>query len=87
VTVDATLAADIDAACRLTGTFILRSGQVSNEYFDKYLFEAQPALLDRIAAAMVELLPGNTKLLGGLVKIRPVLTKADLDEARAAATA
>lgn len=63
---DPTLAADIDAACRLTGEFTLRSGQVSHEYFDKYLFEAQPALLDRVAAAMVPLLPAGTELLGGL---------------------
>jgi orotate phosphoribosyltransferase len=66
VTADATLAADIDAACRLTGEFTLRSGQVSDTYFDKYLFEAQPALLDRVAAQMVDLLPEGTELLGGL---------------------
>lgn len=60
------LAADIDAACRLTGEFVLRSGQVASEYFDKYLFEAQPALLDRVATAMVDLLPEDTELLGGL---------------------
>ncbi|MFT4264337.1 MAG: orotate phosphoribosyltransferase [Nocardioides sp.] len=60
------LAADIDAACRLHGEFTLRSGQVSDTYFDKYLFEAQPALLDRVAARMVELLPEGTELLGGL---------------------
>ena len=29
----------------LTGEFVLRSGVVSNEYFDKYRFEADPALL------------------------------------------
>lgn len=63
---DETLAADIDAACRLHGEFTLRSGQVSDTYFDKYLFEAQPALLDRVAARMVELLPDDTELLGGL---------------------
>ncbi|MGN6160889.1 MAG: orotate phosphoribosyltransferase [Marmoricola sp.] len=63
---DATLAADIDACCRLTGEFTLRSGQVSNEYFDKYLFESQPALLARVAAAMVDLVPEGTDLLGGL---------------------
>ena len=39
------LARDIDRACRLTGTFTLRSGQVATEYFDKYLFESDPALL------------------------------------------
>ena len=60
------LAADIDAVCRLTGQFTLRSGQQASEYFDKYLFEAQPALLERVAARMVELLPDGTDLLGGL---------------------
>ena len=63
---DPTLAADIDATSRLTGEFTLRSGQVSHEYFDKYLFEAQPVLLARVAAAMVDLLPEDTELLGGL---------------------
>jgi orotate phosphoribosyltransferase len=63
---DETLARDIDATCRLTGEFTLRSGQVADTYFDKYLFEAQPALLDRVAARMVDLLPEGTELLGGL---------------------
>jgi len=63
---DATLARDIDACCRLTGEFTLRSGQIASEYFDKYLFESQPALLERVAAQMVELLPEGTELLGGL---------------------
>lgn len=45
---------------------MLRSGQVANEYFDKYLFEAQPDLLERVAAQMVDLLPEGTELLGGL---------------------
>ena len=63
---DPTLAADIDAICRLTGEFTLRSGQVAAEYFDKYLFEADPALLARVATQMVELLPEGTELLGGL---------------------
>ncbi len=63
---DPTLAADIDATCRLSGEFTLRSGQVSHEYFDKYLFEADPRLLDRVATQMVDLLPADTELLGGL---------------------
>jgi orotate phosphoribosyltransferase len=63
---DRTLAADIDARCRLTGEFTLRSGQVSSEYFDKYLFEAQPALLARVVEQMVGLVPAGTELLGGL---------------------
>ncbi len=65
-TVDQTLAADIDACCRLSGTFTLRSGQVSSEYFDKYLFESDPLLLARVAREMVDLLPAETELLGGL---------------------
>jgi len=63
---DATLARDIDACCRLEGEFTLRSGQVSHEYFDKYLFEADPVLLGRVADQMVELVPDGTELLGGL---------------------
>jgi orotate phosphoribosyltransferase len=63
---DPDLARDIDAISRLTGEFTLRSGQVSSEYFDKYLFEAQPALLARVAAQMLDLLPADTELLGGL---------------------
>jgi len=66
VSADPTLAAEIDAACRLSGTFTLRSGQVSSEYFDKYLFETDPDLLARMAAAMVPILPADTDLLGGL---------------------
>ena len=63
---DEALAADVDALCRLTGTFTLRSGQVASEYFDKYLFESDPALLLRVARQMVGLLPDDTELLGGL---------------------
>lgn len=60
------LARDIDRACRLTGTFTLRSGQVATEYFDKYLFESDPHLLRRVAESMVPLIPEDTDLLGGL---------------------
>ena len=62
----AALARDIDARCRLTGEFTLRSGQVASEYFEKYLFETDPALLARVASAMTPLLPEGTDLLGGL---------------------
>lgn len=50
----------------LTGEFVLRSGQVSNEYFDKYLFEAKPALLKEIAGIMSNLVPDDTEVLAGL---------------------
>jgi orotate phosphoribosyltransferase len=65
-TTDTELAADIDATCRLTGEFTLRSGQVSHEYFDKYLFEADPLLLARVAREVSQLLPAETEVLGGL---------------------
>lgn len=60
------LARDIDARCRLRGAFTLRSGRPSSEYFDKYLFEADPALLTRVTAQMTALVPEGTDLLGGL---------------------
>jgi orotate phosphoribosyltransferase len=62
----AQLAYDVNARCRLHGRFTLRSGQVSDEYFDKYRFEADPPLLARVTAAMQPLLPAGTDLLGGL---------------------
>lgn len=62
----AQLAHDIDARCRLRGEFTLRSGQVATEYFDKYLFEADPLLLRRVVDLMVNLIPDDTDVLGGL---------------------
>lgn len=50
----------------LTGQFTLRSGVVSNEYFDKYRFESDPALLREIAAGMVAMLPDGIDALAGL---------------------
>jgi len=60
------LAREISTRCRLRGRFTLRSGQVSDEYFDKYLFEADPLLLARVTAAMRTLIPDGTDVLGGL---------------------
>lgn len=50
----------------LTGNFTLRSGQVSSEYFDKYLFEADPLLLTELAQHLFELIPEGTEVLAGL---------------------
>ena len=50
----------------LTGRFLLRSGATSDEYFDKYLFEAQPVLLHAIAEAMAPLVPPAVDALAGL---------------------
>lgn len=50
----------------ITGEFKLRSGQISNEYFDKYLFESEPELLREIAKIMRYLIPAGTEIIAGL---------------------
>jgi orotate phosphoribosyltransferase len=60
------LARRIRTRSHLTGEFVLRSGEKSSEYFDKYLFEADPALLWDIAEAMAPLVPEGTDALAGL---------------------
>jgi orotate phosphoribosyltransferase len=50
----------------LTGEFRLRSGVVSTEYFDKYLFESDPYLLLDVSRALVTLLPDGVDMLAGL---------------------
>ena len=60
------IAKQIYETAHITGTFTLRSGQVSHEYFDKYLFEAQPELLKQIAGVMCELIPEGSEVLAGL---------------------
>jgi orotate phosphoribosyltransferase len=60
------LARRIYDCAHITGTFTLRSGVVSHEYFDKYLFEADPQLLAEIARAMAELVPPDSVALAGL---------------------
>jgi orotate phosphoribosyltransferase len=60
------LAARIDDVARLRGQFRLRSGALSDEYFDKYRFEADPALLAAIADALAALVPPGIDALAGL---------------------
>lgn len=60
------LAKRVRRACYLEGEFVLRSGQVANFYFDKYMFEADPVLLSEVAEHMVALIPPGTQLLAGL---------------------
>ena len=50
----------------LHGTFVLRSGVTTDHYFDKYRFEADPALLREVAVAMAPLVPPGTDALAGL---------------------
>lgn len=62
----AALARAIRERCKLSGTFVLRSGATSDTYFDKYLFESDPRLLRAIAEHMAALVPPGTDLLCGL---------------------
>ena len=60
------LAKNLYRTAYITGTFKLRSGTTSNEYFDKYRFEAQPNLLRAIAKELAPLIPPRTEILAGL---------------------
>ena len=60
------LAKKVFDVAHLTGEFLLRSGKTSNEYFDKYQFEARPKVLDAIATELVSLLPNEFDLLGAM---------------------
>jgi orotate phosphoribosyltransferase len=60
------LAARVYTRARLTGQFRLRSGATSTEYFDKYLLEADPALLREIAERLAALVPGDADVVAGL---------------------
>ena len=73
------LARHLVQASYLKGDFVLRSGKRSNRYFDKFLFETEPALLRRLGGHLAELVPTATQrlaapelgavLLGGAVSM------------------
>jgi orotate phosphoribosyltransferase len=73
------LGRELVKASYLKGDFILRSGKRSNRYFDKFLFETEPALLHRLGKQLAELVPKATQrlaapelgavLLGGAVSM------------------
>ena len=73
------LGRDVVAASYLKGDFVLRSGKRSNRYFDKFLFETDPALLRRLGRHLAQLVPAETQrlaapelgavLLGGAVSM------------------
>ena len=50
----------------MNGRFVLRSGHVSEFYFDKYQFEADPQLLKAVSDLAVGLVPVGTEVLAGL---------------------
>jgi len=74
-----TLARELVRASYLKGDFVLRSGRRSNRYFDKFLFETDPALLRELARHLAALVPPPTQrlaapelgavLLGGAVSM------------------
>jgi orotate phosphoribosyltransferase len=67
------------ATSYLKGDFVLRSGKRSNRYFDKFLFETDPALLRSLGRQLAGLVPKDTQrlaapelgavLLGGAVSM------------------
>ena len=60
------LAQEIKRRAYLQGKFVLRSGVITDRYFDKYRFESDPKLLREISDAMVPLIPSETDVLAGL---------------------
>ncbi len=62
----AKLASRIRQVSKLTGRFELRSGAISDTYFDKYLFESDPVILESIAVEMASFIPDGSEILAGL---------------------
>ena len=62
----AQLASAIATVAALRGEFRLRSGATATEYFDKYRFESDPALLGALAQALAPLVPSAIDALAGL---------------------
>ena len=60
------LANEIYKVSYLTGEFLLRSGKISNEYFDKYQFESYPHILNSIAEHLKAILPTDFDYLAAL---------------------
>lgn len=60
------LARRLYEVAHLEGEFVLRTGQVISEYFDKYQFESDPSLLGAISSHLSELVPPGTEVLAGV---------------------
>jgi orotate phosphoribosyltransferase len=60
------LAKWIATLCYRQGRFILRSGQESSYYWDKYRFESDPSLLRAVARALLNRLPPDIDIFAGL---------------------
>jgi orotate phosphoribosyltransferase len=60
------LGREIYKVSNIKGRFLLRSGKYSNEYFDKYLFESNPRILNEIADHLSQMIPKDIDALAGL---------------------
>ncbi len=60
------LGKELVARAYLRGDFMLSSGKRSNYFFDKYLFETEPELLDAVTRYLSEMLPAGTNKLAGV---------------------
>lgn len=60
------LAKELVAAAYLEGDFELSSKRRSKYFFDKYLFETEPKLLDSVTQYLSEMIPADTKRLAGV---------------------
>jgi len=60
------LAKAIYETSHLSGEFLLRSGVISNEYFDKYQFESNPRLLKEICLQMSGIISNDFDIIAGL---------------------
>lgn len=60
------LGARLYEKAHLTGKFTLRSGAITDEYFDKYQFTAYPELLREVAHYLSALLPASIEVIAGL---------------------
>jgi orotate phosphoribosyltransferase len=60
------LAAEIRDRCLVSGDFVLRSGQRTNVYLDKYRAEADPEVLLQAGRKMAADVQPGTELLAGL---------------------
>ena len=61
----AALAARVKAVALLEGDFTLRSGKKSRFYFDKYLFETQPDILEEMGRQIAQRIPAGTARIAG----------------------
>lgn len=62
----ASVARRINEVAFLTGEFLLRSGIVSDHYFDKYAFESDPKLLSDICDLLAPRVPDTAEVLVGM---------------------